>query len=868
MFPRKRLTFVLFTCLSVGLASAFTLFWYLNAPVYDFLAKNRFGYKAGEVVLVESNSALTVSQEARILSKLNEFGANRVIQIRDQAFYVESELDHTTPKDSSSGNPLIGVPVSADLSRLQINQLTRQMPNALLLLEPQDDYDGIVRMFDAQRYSDVGLRCSECLLSQYYRYSPERIDEDRFVVNYLDHKARLPRVSSDQLLNDWLPGDMFKDKLIVLDLTTTSIKDIYRTNLFSSQKVSFAYYVASVVNTVITDQRDNLLPTYGVFLLLFTIGLLLSLFVRDVSLRSALILTGVSIFLLVALNTLTLALFNTFVPVFEYATLCGLYLLYAVKARNQLVLNDLKASVGQLELALAETNIYADQQDTELCSGLHRFFSRAAPVNGLAVYELVKSGATQCVLMLNQSDQDALAEKKVVQAIEALSSHPERLDITDSQNRMQSYFLMPVMNANQLIAGVAIMLDRAPEQEFKKLIALGDKYHDELNSEIKAWLSNKNAATGNVKIMPSTLSGRRRVLAHRNRNYLNELMERYKQAKNNYNRLDSAVSIYDIYGNLKSTNSAADAFAQTNSIVWYDAPLNFVLTQITDLTADQAQNMINHVLMNQLAHRFTLGGAMKDCIGVLSQRGVTTGKQDMDEPLSSFLCLEIINISNIGTSARLKDSYVRDLTNQIKQDLSKLTLLVDKFSIVEEDSEKYRYLSEVISKLSARVRESREFLVDLPSIESSTSYSVSLLEMLDQALARFEKELSEKNIKLIYNKPSFVNQTVLEYRSLEFVFDYLFELLLDDSLVNSSMEVMIQETASAQGNRLISIVVKNNGYGLPKEMLDAEVESSKDHPLNRCEEFAKSHGGSFNLSTIAGEGIEFNLVLPVTNLVH
>ncbi len=848
----------------IGVANVFSLLWYLNAPIYDFLEKNLADQKPAEVILIDSESRLSRSEEEAIIGKLANFGVVKTVLLRDWEYYHEHEANLGTQKSVGMRRHqyINALPISAFQSDLGKGRSVNRPVNTMLLLEPSNDVGGISRVFDARNYQRLGLDCAECYLLG--KESINNGDNARaFLINYLN----LPRFSAEQVLNEWVPSDVFADKLVVFDLSVASIKEVYQTNLFNKKKVSFAYYIASVLNSVLAEQKNVVLPVYAVLLSLLAVGIVLSVFLREISLNSALVFVAFAVLFLVGLNVLTLKLFDLFVPVLEYLLLISLSLLYAVKARNTLVVNDLQASNGVLELALAETNTYSDVHDTTLCADLHRFFSRAYDIRSLSVYQINKSNQTQCALTFDQDDLDDVSLDKLVAAIDGLSSRSERLDFVDESGHAHSYFLVPISRSNKAVACIAMSIGGINELAINQLINLSDKYRDELNAEVNSWLMAKDDVSTHNRLSPSSMHGRRRTLAHRNRQYVRELMERYKQAKGNYNRLDSAVAIYDVYGNIMSVNASAETFAKQYDTVWYGSPLNTLLSHLSGLNSQKAQNVINRVLMQNIAHRFTLKGAMKDHIGVLSYRHILGQQGDAQEQIRSFLSLEILDVSNIGTSARLKDSYVRDLTNQIKQDLSKLTLLVDRLSIMDEDSEKYQFLSSVIEKLNDRVRKSKEFLVDLPSIERATQYSVNLLEKLDETLKHFEQALADKSIKLVYNKPSFLSQIVLDYRSLEFVFNYLFELLLDDSMVNSVLEVSIQETMLTSG-RSIYVIVKNTGYGLPQDILESEIESDKNHPLKRCKEFAELHGGHLELSTKVGEGIEFCLELPVFNKVH
>ena len=866
-FSRNRYGFMILIAVLISVASSLSLLWYLNAPIYDFLAKQRGDLKPAQVLLVESKKRLSSSEKKAIIKQASDFGALKIVQVHDRT-YNEQELSLSSENEISVPPSMLihALPISAVDSNIEKSNLINRPSNLALLLEPSSDFDGIVRFFDPQNYQQLGMICLECTLGN-QKQRLNNISYRPFLINFLNYKTKLPRVSAEQILNDWVPKDVFTDKVVVFDSSVASIKEVYRINLFNKQKVSFSYYTASVLNSVLTEQKVSVLPMYGVLLSLLLVGILLCLFLRDISMNLTLVILPLTALTLFGLNIITLQLLNTFVPVVEFLFLILVWMFFIVKIRNVQVTKDLQTSNGILELALSETNIHKDIRDTTLCSDLHRLFSRAGDIKALSIFEIDESNTAKCVLTLDEESVDGFSLNKLTTAVNKLSSKPELFDFVDQDDHTHSYLLIPVSEFNQLLGCIAISISGTPEVTVNKLVDFSEKYHDELTVETISRLNRSGKITKLNKASSNSMFGRRRTLAHQNRQYVKELTEQYKKSKSNYNRMDSAVAIYDIYGNLTSLNSSAETFAKQTNTVWYGSHLNEILSQISGLSTEKSLRTIDHVLMQGSPYRFTLKGGMRDHIGVLSHRRTASPNENDEKQIRLFLSLEIMNISHIDKSTRLKDSYMKDLANELKQDLSELTLLVDRLSLVEENSDKYQYLSGAIERMNETVRNSRQFIIDLPSIEFSTQYSVNLLDKLDETLKSFEQVFANKNIELICHKPTFLSHIVLDYRNLEFVFNYLFELLLDDSIVDSVLDISIKEKTLING-RSISIIVRNKGYGLPQEVLKSEADNAISHPLKRCKDFAHSHGGHLELSTKVGEGIEFHLELPVRAQLH
>ncbi|MBX2848678.1 MAG: CHASE2 domain-containing protein [Acidiferrobacterales bacterium] len=860
----------IFTAL-IAFASVFSAFWYFNAPIYDFLSAYQLNEKTAKVVLIEEDSEFKTSNDKNenkktLINKLEKFGAEKVV-------FISEGVDLVTPDTEEllqDGRKFSVSTMPIQLEIANSRQLNKVLPKATLpLLEPVDDLDGVVRRFYPQAYADADLPCIECQLSSQGANS-SNVGKP-FLINFLNGDSNLPKVASSQVLNDWVPGEMFRGKIVVVDQTLSTFSEVYRTSLFSKQKVSFSYYVASVLNSIATQQQHYLLPNYALVALLLALSILLSFLLRDISLHAGLISLAIASIAMLALNSLSLWLMQTFVPMVELLLLMSVHIYFAIGSRRHLVIQDIRASNASLELVLAETNALQEQGDTSLCANLFNFFSRAGQLQGLSVYELDSNGNASCSLTFKQPILETSSLAPLIEHIERLSTQPEVIERSQNLDEDSSILLIPYHKDRKLAAAVAINFSALDEQNKSlqtKLTELSEKYRNELQAEVIEWVDNRKASSLTEKVDETYISGRQRTLAFRNRQYVKELMQRYQQTKGNYNELELAVAVYDIYGTLKSINASAESFAKQNELVWYGVALSELISEVSHLNDEQAKELINGILLSGVTHRFMLKGTLKDHIAVLSQRHVLNESEQRSATGRTYLTLEITNVTNVGTSARLKDSYVRDLTNQIKQDLSTLALTVDKLTMLEKDTEKYNYLSDVVDKLSERMNRSRQFMIDLPAIESNTHYSVNVMEKLEETLDSLEQALAEKNINLVYHKPSFINQIVLDYRNLQFVFDFLFNMLVDDSQVNSSMEINLSETATASGH-FVSLVVNNTGYGLPQALLDSSSDQSGADPaLQRCIDFAESHGGTLDVSTVAGEGIKFHMQLPVDTKLH
>ena len=841
--------------------SSFSLFWYFNVPIYDFVSLKAANQGSSQVVLIQLGADFSEEDAPRIVEELAKNSPAMIIS-----------LQHDPGPQDARHNAAVYIPLAFTSEDLLTRLPALGGPNQYFVLAPQDDYDGIVREFNALAYQKRNLTCAPCIATESIKSLEESAAQsEHFLIRYNQGDKSLLVLDFNQIAQGQIPANLLAGKILVVDALSNAFRPSYRTNLYLNQKISYAYYLSSVIDNMASSSGHHILKPWWLALLLFVVGAIFILILRNLSFTSGGVLLITVLTILVSINFLTIRYLGLFVPVFEFVLFSSGYIFYAIRRRDALVRSNINTSNTQLKLSLSETVDPGSQNETVICGSMYNFFGRVCDINTLIMFDVRQPSSAKRLVGLNEQVLSESELEKLASQISA-ADIKQAVQLGYSRESQGEVLAVPIRQKHKAMAVLLLDVERGDESIesiLEKINILQSHYHEELFQEVSEWFATYNKSTRERIEKEYLHHGRLATLSYVNIQLVERILNQYQRIKSNYHRLNSSVIVYDIYGNLVSLNESAEEFAKKSKVAWYGASLRKILSQIIDLPDAEIRQVINEVLIQKHTRRFTISiGETDHHLATLSLRQLFKDTGNLKLVETTYITLEITDVSNIGTAAKLKHSYVNNLTHQIKQDLNSLSSLVDKLSLVDENTEKYNYLNEVIDRLNQRLHNSKHFIEDIAKIERSDVYSVDIKEKLDEALRKFEDAFGEKGVKLVYDSPAFLSHVVINYRDLDFVLSYLLELLLEDSLHNSRLEIRLKEIRENQ-RHLITLMIESHGYGLPRDLFEMSVGGSdNEQPINQCREFAAEHGGEFAITSTAGEGIKVTLQLPVDHAVH
>ncbi len=837
---------------------------YLNSPFYDFAISSLPSPDSSPSVALitfDDLSKLRGDDLANFYQTLEQLNPKGVLFLSYPHEYNDALLKLASKKP----NVYFGQPNSLgfdlNLAEHPIPDWVTTNLSVLPIMLPKPDIDGVIRGFDPSMYRKLGLQCSECQVA--HTQLSDRT-ESEFLIRYRLKTKSLPMISGNDLVKGSLPRSVLDNKFLVVANELSQGHGVYTAGINYTRRISFPYYVSSVIDTIINDEKIQRLNNWLLLALLIGIALFTHTFLRFFSYKKILLITSLAVPCWFLINLSSLYWLSIFIPAVE-PILVGIGLaILSILVREESNTALLHKTSSILELSLADTTAFQKVSKTDLCASLMNLLNRVVEVKRFRLYRFESTGTSEAISYDDCSNDQGWHEFKYQELI--AYTEPEPFIFNNMPDNHQSKWIgIPIVRGKQQLGIIVI---ESSSDKIEPLSAIYSLYRDEIFDELKFWIEQNQLSETPIHIGKKLLH---QSLSKHNAGLIDRLIEKHQSLKQNYNALRSTAVTYDIYGKLVSLNTAAEQFAKRTRMVWYNRPLNSVLQDLTLWSIDETKNVINTILLDKKPRTFTVkAGTSGDYLATLSIETQESEDNDDKQVEKTLLTLEIGNVSKISHASRLKHTFVNDLTDQVKHDLSKAIGLIEKQSFIEDDSLKYRDLLSVLDTLGGRLKSSKTYIDDIASIDSKQLYPVDIANITQAVLTELETKFSEKSVRLVFNRPAFLSLVTLDYRELGFVVSYLIELLLKDSVKNSQIDVSIEEKYTG-GGRFISLSIVSRGYGLPQELLrnrQQHIASEVSDALDRCEQFSNINGGEFNIISRAGDGIQVNIKLPITSEVH
>lgn len=143
--------------------------------------------------------------------------------------------------------------------------------------------------------------------------------------------------------------------------------------------------------------------------------------------------------------------------------------------------------------------------------------------------------------------------------------------------------------------------------------------------------------------------------------------------------------------------------------------------------------------------------------------------------------------------------------------------------------------------------------------EEMPTFPVDSIDLLNKALRKLDKKITEKHIKISIDKPSFPNYA-LGGLGLQRVFLILLLILIDDGQKNSVIDIKIEETKDN-----VVYHFHNEGIGMPNDLLQSYIMTSDQKTprlykdLKWCAQIINSWNGLIEGTSQVGLGINFTI---------
>lgn len=835
---------------------------YLNFPIYDFSVTSLPQQKTAPVVALITTADITKVSKYD-LDQFYEFVAELTPKGILFLSYPGEPNDVLLKMATTIPNVHFGQASSPDIDYNLVKHPIPNWVNESLsvspVLLPSADTDGIIRGFDPKKYHQYGLTCTECKIAKEFNADDT---ETKFLINYRLNQGSLPILRARDLIQNVVPRSILKDKYLVIANDLSQSSGIYSTAITKQQRISFPYYVSSVIDSIINSDQIKQVNHWVLLTMLLSVALFVLFIFQYCSNRQMLLLCILALPVFYLTNLVSLSQFNIFIPAVEPMVIFVGAAITITLFRETQATKTLQSMTSAIELQLSDIGSFQPVSPADQCASLVNLFNRVVDIKGFKLFEFKGESSHEVISFSDCADSPIIVQFSDSQLRNFVEPIPYLLK-SDSDIASSLYVGIPISRAKHRVGIIVLEIEST---NIASLTELYEEYRDEIFEQVKQWLVQNKVSSSVERLnekMHQPIDQRLDVLVDR-------LLGQHDSIKQNFNALISTAVVYDIYGALVSLNSAAERFAKRAGLIWYDRPLSDVLQGLTQWSALRTNELINAVLLTKEPQIFSVkAGAHGDYLATLSIDTLQTEDQGQRMVEKTLLTLEIGNVSKISHASRLKHTYIISLTDQVKHDLSKAITLIEKKSYTENDIDKYEDLLSILDSLGGRLKSSKTYVADLANIDNRKIYPVDVANIAQSVLTELENQFSDKGVKLIFHRPAFLSLITLDYRELTFVISYLTELLLKDSVKNSKLEISITEKNIGHGS-FISLTIVSSGYGLPMDLL-SEQRSEDDEfsrSLDRCKKFSLINGGRFNIDSQTGKGIKVDIDLPLKGEIH
>lgn len=228
---------------------------------------------------------------------------------------------------------------------------------------------------------------------------------------------------------------------------------------------------------------------------------------------------------------------------------------------------------------------------------------------------------------------------------------------------------------------------------------------------------------------------------------------------------------------------------------------------------------------------------------------------------------------------QVKNDLINNITHEFKTPISTISLACEALnepSLVSEKNSVVRY-SKIISEENERLKIMVETLLNTAAMEKSefnlSKEEVDLHELVYFAASKFDEALKQKEGKIIFELTA--DQSVISCD--KFHVTNIIANLIDNAIkYNERQPEIIISTGNI--NRSLSVTVKDNGIGILKEHLgkifetfyrvaSGNVQNVRGFGigLSYAKKIIDAHGGKISVTSQAGKGSEFKIILPIEN---
>ncbi len=660
------------------------------------------------------------------------------------------------------------------------------------------------------------------------------ITDSEIWINYMLGEGYLPSVTADAILKSMTDPALFTNKSVII---ATDYNHPVSTPISGARNIDMSQYYGYLLESVSQNRSIKKLPIWmNLTLLLLLIFLAyLSRLILPSRVHSTSL--WISLTALIVISYFSLSQVLIYLPLVE---------MLIVTFGTRYLLESKERSLEQVQLVVGN-RVYSQILESDS--------NQQLSVTNHKLIEDFSRFAAQLVSISRIFYQ--LKTHKGLYAYELVDNELQEVqDIGNRLELMQRLTDIKLLNEAECQVLIPKELDDRQIKDIKSIFTKKESYLKPILSHLA--MENYEAQAPFYKSVLST--NRSEYLHEKFKRTTDNFINHYFLLKSNFESLKTASILYGLNGEVVQTNQAAEEFTKNNELKIFNVSLLDYLLEVTGLEKQLLQQSLLELIDDQetiFVWPTRQKGFDKNYLITLSIY------VNENSRFGGFL-LEIVNIEEISYIAKLKNNYVSELNNNLRNDFSEVMLAIDFMNMGVDDGPSLAEINTKLEDIVAKLNSSDTMLKTINQIMRSKQYPVDIRQLVEQSLAEVAEELEQKSLKLVLKQPSFINLVLVNYQQFAKVCKKLLQLAIQDSIDESELKLIISEQEK-EGERFVCIRLVTKGYGLyvldgdQKNQAISEVTTTN---FAAIKEQVHTLGGEFSLKSVVGEGSKIEIELP------
>ncbi len=341
-----------------------------------------------------------------------------------------------------------------------------------------------------------------------------------------------------------------------------------------------------------------------------------------------------------------------------------------------------------------------------------------------------------------------------------------------------------------------------------------------------------------------------------------------------FHGISSATILYDLFGRVVQMNKQMESFIYERKIPAYDmTALDFVHKTI-GMDISKIRRIIEQIIIEQ--RQFTmplLNNEDEHHYYVLTLKPL---KKSTEENFSDVfnvspfqvlgILIELNDLSELKENVAITKKINEYMFYQLKNDMESLILATDMLHDdtlqADEKKEITGLLSEKANFTTSTINKFYQYINHDNNILTFEMYPIDASNIIEQTILLLTRQGIRDNITIQSNGSQLINLVIAETSALKNLLALIFEILIDDAMEDSCIQVEITDSEN-----YVHINLFNVGFGLPDKEFQAYLFSDQPQvskkfiQLRSFIQIIIKWGGQLSAHSNIGEGIKFTITL-------